>query len=219
MQAAQSATGSETARAEAEEAVLNAAIGAETQRAEAAESNLANALNTAEASLNSAIAAEGVTRNQEVGDATNSLNAALAAEAQARGNGDASVSASIGPAVSAGIANAIAQVNAEFPGAMGANGWSKLSSGLIVQWGVGVSSGGGETNVYYPVTFPNSAFSVVACEGDASGWVGPGGITPSVHAPSNVAGNGFTLLSAEILPGGGTQLQGGLAFYWIATGF
>ncbi len=205
----------ETARAEAVEANLNAAIGAEVVRAEAAEANLGNALNTAEANLNAAIAAEGVTRNQEVGDATNTLNNALAAEAQARGQGDAAVSASIAPAIAA----AIADINSEFPAGLGANGWAKLSSGLIIQWGVGVSAGGGETNVYYPVVFPNGAFSVVACEGQAEGWVGPGGITPSIHAPSNVAGNGFTMLTAEILPGGGTQLQGGLAFYWLATGY
>ncbi len=216
---AQAASGAETARAQGVEASLNAAIAAEVLRAEAAEANLGSAINASAASLNAAIAAdvagEATARNNGDNAEATARNNADAAEAQARAAGDAAVSASITPTANAAIAAALA---ADFPSNLQANGWAKLSSGLIIQWGVGVSAGGGETNVYFPVVFPNECFSVTANEGQASGWISGGGIVPSVHAPSNAVQNGFTLITAQVLPQSGTQLAGGLAFYWMATG-
>lgn len=41
------------------------------------------------------------------------------------------------------------------------NGYQKLPSGLIIQWGQAVAPSQGQTTVTFPIAFPNAAFAVV----------------------------------------------------------
>lgn len=105
-----------------------------------------------------------------------------------------------------------------------ANGYQKLDSGLIIQWGSftkNVPSGGGTTNVpmyqggtsvNFPIAFPNGVFSIT--------------ITPRDNANvvleyANVSGRNLTSFSSVH---GGIQNQGtvpatiDLTYDWIAIG-
>ncbi len=55
--------------------------------------------------------------------------------------------------------------NANF---IGAAGYQKLPSGLIIQWGshVAVTNGGGGSGVVYPIAFPSVGFQPIICNGD-----------------------------------------------------
>ncbi len=48
------------------------------------------------------------------------------------------------------------------------NGYQKLPSGLIIQWGtsVSVTNGGGGAGVIYPIAFPTATFQPIICNGD-----------------------------------------------------
>jgi hypothetical protein len=50
----------------------------------------------------------------------------------------------------------------------GENGYQKLPGGLIMQWGsdVEVTNAGGGGSVTYPISFPNTSFQPVICNGD-----------------------------------------------------
>lgn len=48
----------------------------------------------------------------------------------------------------------------QFGSSLSANGWQKLPSGLIIQWG-SLSAPSGTSTFVYPITFPNNVFSVV----------------------------------------------------------
>jgi hypothetical protein len=54
----------------------------------------------------------------------------------------------------------------EFAASKTAEGYQKLPSGLIIQWGqVGSIAGNGNATMTYPMAFPNACFSVVAIAG------------------------------------------------------
>jgi hypothetical protein len=46
----------------------------------------------------------------------------------------------------------------------GSNGYQKLPSGLIVQWGLATSSSTTSQNVNFPISFPNACLNVVTCQ-------------------------------------------------------
>lgn len=48
-----------------------------------------------------------------------------------------------------------------FSSSLSANGYQKLPSGLIIQWGSATSSSGGATSVTFPITFPGGVFKVI----------------------------------------------------------
>lgn len=53
----------------------------------------------------------------------------------------------------------MAAFSTEFTSSLGINGWQKLPSGLIIQWGNGSASQAGAANVF-PITFPTATLSV-----------------------------------------------------------
>jgi hypothetical protein len=76
-------------------------------------------------------------------------------------NSDGSVS---GETPAAGDSSAkLATTEFVNPGALlGANGYQKLPSGLIIQWGSVAATGGSSGAVTYPTPFPHALFAVVA---------------------------------------------------------
>ena len=55
----------------------------------------------------------------------------------------------------------------EFGSLQTANGWQKLSSGLIIQWGL--TATGGTVVTTFPLAFPTACFSVVAVANGTTG--------------------------------------------------
>lgn len=98
-------------------------------------------------------------------------------------------------------------------------GWQRLPSGIVLQWGTAASVTGKADPVAFPLTFPNNVISVVACEGDASGWSGSGPTpTPTVHGVSALSASGFSI-SCAILGTGGAAWGPKLGFNWLAVGY
>lgn len=64
-----------------------------------------------------------------------------------------------------------------FPSSLAANGYQKLPSGLIIQWGIsGSVAAGGVVNVTLPITFPNAVLSVTGTPVGASVNSNSGGV-------------------------------------------
>ncbi len=207
--------GNETVRAEGVEANLNTAIGNEASRAEAAEANLANALNTDVANLSAALNTDVANLNTAIGNEATSRNNADAAEATARNNadqaeaqaraaGDAAVSQSIPPTIVAAFQQSLV-----------GNGWCRLPSGLIIQWGV--SSTQGEIAVALPTTFPNVCFGALATESAAGGWLLNNQLVPTFHGTVGVSQGSITILSLKMNPDGIATAPGS-TFFFIAAG-
>jgi len=92
--------------------------------------------------------------------------------------------------------------NANSPFILTGNGYQKLASGLIIQWGTINATGGGVTNqIVFPVSYPNACFSVSAVVVD------PGGTTCAVD---NIVQGGFQVFQHS---------GGGKFIYWISIGF
>lgn len=96
-----------------------------------------------------------------------------------------------------------------FGSSLSANGYQKLPSGLIIQWGYISSIGpGGGVTVTFPVAFPNACRNI-------NMTVGWNGATSSSFSASPVVRYdliGTTTFQAEV-GGGGTQ-----GMYWVAIG-
>jgi hypothetical protein len=90
------------------------------------------------------------------------------------------------------------------------NGYQKLPSGLIVQWGTTSSSGTGINNatVTYPTPFPNVTFQTYAVCGGAPS----SGSYTVLSSTNSVSGATFTVL----LNGSGVS---GVAINWLALGY
>lgn len=85
-------------------------------------------------------------------------------------------------------------------------GYQKLSSGLIIQWGTGTTSGGNPATVTYPLAFPSACFSFVATVS---------GVTDGKRS----AGIGsFSSSSATVYTGEGNNGNQPFNFNWMATG-
>lgn len=60
----------------------------------------------------------------------------------------------------------------EFASSLAANGYQKLPSGLIIQWGItGALAAGQSALVTFPISFPNTVWSIVPCAMSASNSV------------------------------------------------
>ncbi len=57
-----------------------------------------------------------------------------------------------------------------YPFSKSQNGYFQDQSGIIIQWGQGVSITGKRDYVAYPIPFPNGCFQTVCLEGNAIGW-------------------------------------------------
>ena len=62
----------------------------------------------------------------------------------------------------------------EFGASLSASGYQKLSSGLIIQWGLATSGAGGNVTVTFPIAFPTSILRAYAScpQGNIVGGVG-----------------------------------------------
>jgi len=102
--------------------------------------------------------------------------------------------------------SAVLKNERQFGASFLANGYQKLPSGLIIQWGLYTTAG--TTNsaaISYPIAFPNNVLNVVAThESSTSG---------SVYA---VATNTQTASSFKVIVSGG---YGGAYVRWIAIGY
>ena len=52
-----------------------------------------------------------------------------------------------------------------FQAALGASGWQKLPSGLILQWARATFTQGQTVSITLPIVFPNTGLACVACKG------------------------------------------------------
>lgn len=102
----------------------------------------------------------------------------------------------------------------EFPVALGTNGYEISPSGLIRQWGTAMSSSSADTNVTFPLTFPNGCFSLSAvCDFGTN--------AANLHLVamvSNLATTGFSLrvnLNGDSAPVGQRRAA---TNYWTAFG-
>lgn len=96
-------------------------------------------------------------------------------------------------------------------------GYQIFGSGLIIQWGLGVSSGLANSAVSLPIAFPNNILQVVISEGYSTGW-GTAPILPTVHGISNMFNSYFETDSIRLTSTGEAQRLAGLGFRWIAIG-
>jgi hypothetical protein len=98
-------------------------------------------------------------------------------------------------------------INGNFAGNFSSNGYQKLPSGLIIQWG-GTASvpSGSNISVTYPIAFPNAALSV--------------SMTPAVGSNIGIAyGYGASLTSASAFTAYSFASGGGLTFRYTAIGY
>lgn len=84
------------------------------------------------------------------------------------------------------------------------DGYQKLPSGLITQWGK--ASGVHDDVINFPIPFPNAAFSITCTENESDKIIGA----------SNLSSAGFTLALGKL--DGTTQDATSSVFYWMATG-
>jgi len=95
----------------------------------------------------------------------------------------------------------------------GSNGWMKLPSGLIIQWGQG-SAGSGTATIAYPMVFPNTVLRVIVGTDIQNNT----GTDAYVNWSSNANNSNFTLNGRYII-NGGTVGPGGVPSNFIAIGY
>ena len=102
------------------------------------------------------------------------------------------------------------------------NGYQKFPGGLIIQWGSVLFAGlpnaplssGSDTQVYFPIVFPNNCF-VISVNG--SGDVGDEGVESS-HSYHNKTKSGFVHRAIRLQGNHGDGTEKGTAS-WIAIGY
>lgn len=92
-----------------------------------------------------------------------------------------------------------------------ANGYQKLPSGLIVQWGATTSVGtaAGNATITYPIAFPAGALIGMAN-------IVSGGISGTFTAQVTT---GSSLTTLTITTVSGTTITSGIGAYWVALGY
>jgi hypothetical protein len=96
-------------------------------------------------------------------------------------------------------------LSTDWTASLGASGYQKLPSGLIIQWGSGTAAS--NTSISFPTTFPTSAYCVIA---SCSNY----GASRIVNA-GNISTSGFTASGFVTNTAG---FSSGEAFYYIALG-
>ena len=94
----------------------------------------------------------------------------------------------------------------DFGDSLTQNGYQKLPSGLIIQWGFGWIPGPTAGSVTFPLTFPNGIFGVTAAYCDSGAQGAPAGII----WVSNISTTGFNIDSSS-----NSDVRNA---FWIATG-
>lgn len=98
---------------------------------------------------------------------------------------------------------------AEFISSLSANGYQRLPSGLIIQWGQGTASSSADTTYNYPIAFPNAFLAASAVSGYG------GGGQPQNYAPCVIWSLSKTQIGLRLGAGIGTNN----AVSWIAIGY
>lgn len=100
-----------------------------------------------------------------------------------------------------------------FARSISTNGWQKLPSGLIIQWGtctVTATAGvGGTATVTLPITFPNSALAVFGNLNNSSMVTGVWVCNTAIVSASQIK---------VTLDGAGSETAGTLQAFWLAIG-
>jgi hypothetical protein len=81
--------------------------------------------------------------------------------------------------------------DSNFGSSLAANGYQKLPSGLIIQWGSVNSANVSTTTVSFPQAFPTTCFQVIACGYNVSGGVEAFVTTNSPGSLTNASFNAF----------------------------
>lgn len=90
-----------------------------------------------------------------------------------------------------------------FSAALGYNGYQKLPSGLIVQWGT-TNPGPGDVTTTFPITFPNLCLHVIAGGGYTAGSGSIGYVSAGTWSKTNFVAR---------------QSSAGLGWSWLALGY
>ena len=107
---------------------------------------------------------------------------------------------------------------------LGRNGWQTLPSGLIVQWGTGLTVTGQLDPVSFPLTFPNAAYNVTVSEGASGGWNNPAYSVPvpTIYGVNNLSASGFQVSClSPIINGASSSIAyaKNSGYNWMAYGF
>ncbi|UUE09832.1 phage tail protein [Dickeya zeae] len=97
----------------------------------------------------------------------------------------------------------------------GLNGYQILPSGIIMQWGTGVTLGAGVINQLFPIAYPNNIFSVVITENNSVGW---NYNEVTVYGQSNSTKEMLKGYGALVRNGGSIEFSSGISYQFIAIG-
>lgn len=97
------------------------------------------------------------------------------------------------------------------------SGYQVLPSGVIIQWGGGVTSLPLPNTITLPVPFTTTNYSVTVSEGDASGWLPGPAYQPSIYGTDNRTTTTFEVYGVRW--NGTTYNDGNLTYRWIAVGY
>ena len=95
-----------------------------------------------------------------------------------------------------------ASLLADVASSLTANGYQKLSNGLIIQWGSNSAGGSGTASVSFPIAFPTACVNVQV----TGGYSGTAGNSTGAYSVST---SGFTY----------TYHYSGTTDYWLAIGY
>lgn len=98
------------------------------------------------------------------------------------------------------------------------NGYQKLPSGIIVQWGNATTVDGNTDTYSFPIAFPTACRVVIANEASVSGW-GPTNPQPTVYGTVILSASQFQVSGVRIQTSGVPIFEGGIGFSWIAIGY
>ncbi len=142
--------------------------------------------------------------------AFNVANASTSTEAVPLGQAQADFAAINGSASEVfNVANATTSTEAvplgQFPASLGSNGYQKLPSGLIIQWGNGVTDSTGTVQATFPVAFPNAVLnqnvSVVAASSPKAqiAVAGEPNTTGCYYYCANTSGTGISGIGLDYI--------------------
>jgi hypothetical protein len=106
---------------------------------------------------------------------------------------------------------------------LGKTGWQSLPSGLIMQWGTGVTVSGELEPVNFPLAFPNTVYCVTVSEGAAGGWNNPAYPVPvpTIYGVNDPSATGFKVSClSPVLNGANSSIAyaKGAGYNWMAYG-
>lgn len=123
----------------------------------------------------------------------------------------------------AGLLDALRALFAPAGGAfnVGASGYVQFTSGLMIQWGNGVTVTGSGDVVFYPITFPRASFGQVVMEANAIGWndAATGNVLPTIFGSRQLDAARFAVHCARLRPSNPPLYSGGTAYFFVAVGW